>query len=83
MTALHLPAQVHPMSDPKYTDDQIVSVITKALREQNVKAIPGLIAVLALQNPERAEGIRRVILVGLDIAASTEPANTVPDRSPE
>jgi hypothetical protein len=52
-----------------YTDDQIVTGIEKALGKQDVNAIPGLIALLALQNPERAESIRQTILLGLSIAA--------------
>jgi hypothetical protein len=53
------------MSEPEYSEDQIVSGIESALRKHDVHAIPGLIALLALQNPRRAE----TILFGLRIAA--------------
>lgn len=52
----------------EYTDDQIVTAIESALRKRDVEAIPGLIALLALQNPDRAETIRQTILFGLSLA---------------
>ena len=61
-------AQVPPPRT--YTDDQIQAAITKALKAQDVKAIPGLIALLALQNPTLAEQIRQMILMGLSIATN-------------
>jgi hypothetical protein len=58
------------MSDrPTYTDAQIEKGIGLALERQDVNAVPGLIALLALQNPHRAEQIRETILFGLKIAA--------------
>lgn len=61
------------MSDAerKYTDAQIEGGIRLALSRQDVKAIPGLIALLALQNPDRAEAIRQTILFGLSLAAAS------------
>jgi hypothetical protein len=56
-----------------YTDEQIVKGIEKALAVQDVKAVPGLIALLALQNSQRAESIRQTILLGLEIAAHAKP----------
>lgn len=53
---------------PEFTDEQIEAGITKALAQQNVKVIPALIALLALQNPERAHNVRQTILLGLSIA---------------
>lgn len=37
----------------------------KALEEHNVTAVASLIALLALQNPERAETIRQTLLSAL------------------
>lgn len=54
----------------RYTDAQIESAIESALAKQNVAVIPGLIAVLAMQNPERADVVRRTILLGLSVATS-------------
>lgn len=59
------------MSD--YTDAQIETAIARALEKQDVKAVPGLIALLAPQNPERAEHLRQLILVGLSIASKGAP----------
>lgn len=52
-----------------YTDAQIEDAITAALREHDVEAVAGLIAVLALQNPNRAEEIRQTLLAGARLAA--------------
>jgi hypothetical protein len=61
------------MTAREFSDEQIESAIGEALAEQNVNVIPGLIAVLALQNPERAEHIRQTILLGLNVAMSAPP----------
>ena len=52
-----------------YTDEQIESGILRALKAQDINAIPGMIALLALQNPARAEAVRQTILLGLSIAS--------------
>jgi len=57
---------------PEYTDAQIERAIRLALEKQDVNAIPGLIRLLALQNPRRADMVRQTILYGLNIAASRE-----------
>lgn len=54
---------------PEFTDDQIERGVHLALEKQDIKAIPGLIALLALQNPRRADMVRQTILYGLDLAA--------------
>lgn len=54
---------------PEFTDDQIERGIRLALERQDVKAIPGLITLLAIQNPRRADAVRQTILYGLDLAA--------------
>ena len=56
-------------AEPQYTDEQIETAIRLALTKQAVEAIPGLITLLALQNPKRAEQVRQTILSGLLIAA--------------
>lgn len=64
------------MPEPEFTDAQIEAGITAALAEQNVAVVPGLIALLALQNPARAEVVRQTILFGLSLVASTEGSET-------
>lgn len=54
---------------PEFTDDQIERGIRLALGKQDIKAVPGLIALLAIQNPRRADMVRQTILYGLDLAA--------------
>jgi hypothetical protein len=61
------------MTNQRYTDAQIEKGIHDALQAQNVEAVASLIALLALQNPHRADAIRRTILHGLSIAQSTVP----------
>jgi len=58
-----------PRSDqtPKYTDEQIEAGVLEALVERNFEAVGGLIAMLALQNPRRADDVRRTILYGLKV----------------
>lgn len=55
---------------PEYTDEQIEAAIRSALAKQDIDAVPGLIALLALQNPHRAEEVRQTILFGLRIASA-------------
>lgn len=57
------------MPEPEYTDEQIEEAIALALHKQDVKAVPGLLALLALQNPERADYLRNLMLFGLSVAA--------------
>lgn len=56
---------------PEFTDEQIERGIHHALMGQDIEVIPGLIALLALQNPKRADEIRTTILLGLAIASRT------------
>ena len=56
---------------PEFTDEQIEQGIQKALHEQNVAVIPSLIALLATQNPHRADDILTTIKAGLALAAAT------------
>jgi len=57
---------------PEFTDAQIEQGIHRALAKQDIHAVPGLIALLALQNPHRAEEVRQTILFGLSLAAKRE-----------
>lgn len=63
---------------PEFSDAQIESAITSALAKQDINAVPGLITLLALQNPHRADMIRQTILYGLSIAANTQPSEPEP-----
>lgn len=54
---------------PEFTDDQIERGIRLAIEKRGINAIPGLITLLALQNPRRADIVRQTILYGLDLAA--------------
>lgn len=56
---------------PEFTDAQIVESIHAALREGKVEVVGSLIAVLAVQNPRRAERIRDSLLAASRIAASS------------
>ncbi len=53
----------------EYTDDQIETAIMSALQKHDNEAVVGLLMLLALQNPHRAEIIRDTILLGLALAA--------------
>lgn len=46
------------MSAPEFTPDQIEHGIACAVKERNFEVIPGLVKLLAVQDPERA---RRVL----------------------
>ncbi len=54
----------------EFTDEQIEQGIASALAEQNIAVVPSLIALLAAQNPERAELVRQTILLGLSLATN-------------
>lgn len=54
---------------PEFSDSQIEAAIQSALAKQDVDAVPGLLTLLALQNPSRADMIRQTILYGLSIAS--------------
>lgn len=60
------------MAEQEYTPAEIERAIESALRQQKVEAIPGLIALLALQDPARAESVRQMILAGLRVAQSLD-----------
>lgn len=53
---------------PEFTDEQIVEGIRAALRAADVEAVGGLLTLLALQNPRRAEEVRKLMLAGIKIA---------------
>jgi hypothetical protein len=47
----------------EFTDDQILTAIGDALRESNIAVVPGLIRLLALQNPDAAQTVMDAIVV--------------------
>lgn len=56
------------MTVHEFTPAQIEAGIHSALAKQDIDAVPGLIALLALQDPHRADMIRQTILYGLSVA---------------
>lgn len=60
------------MTGHEFTPDQIVDAIVHALHEHDVKAVPGLIKLLALQDPRRAQDVLDTIKAGLAIARGDE-----------
>lgn len=52
----------------EFTADQIADAISKALREHEVTVIPGLIKLLALKDPTRAQAIYDTIQLGIAIS---------------
>lgn len=53
----------------EFTDEQVEQAVHVALKEHDVKVIPGLLHILAAQNPQRAQEILDEITLGLDVAA--------------
>lgn len=51
------------------TPDQIVDAIIGALRDREFHIVPGLLRLLATQDPHRAERLLDTMLGGLEIAA--------------
>jgi len=51
-----------------YTADQIIEGITKALQGHDVEAVPGLIRLLAIKDPHRAQKVMDTIELGIFIA---------------
>lgn len=49
--------------------EDYTKAITKALENQDVKAVPGLLALMAIRYPREAEELRQTLLLGLTIAA--------------
>ena len=43
------------MTEPEFTDDQICDAIADALKEKNFKVVTGLMHLLAIQSPHKAE----------------------------
>jgi hypothetical protein len=54
---------------PEFTDEQILTTIGSALRKRDIEAIPGLLAVLTVQNPRLAETVRDGILIAAKAAS--------------
>lgn len=74
------------MADHEFTPDQIEHGIACAVKERLFDVIPGLLELLAVQDPARAQAVldalRGKATITVDLAASREdPAVTPPDRS--
>lgn len=50
-----------------YTDAQIIAAVGAAIRAGDIEVVPGLIALLALQNPREAELLLDSIQVALKL----------------
>lgn len=60
------------MSEPEFTDDQIIEGIRMAIAERDFEMVPNLIRVLALQAPKKAELIMAALKLA-SVANRTEP----------
>ncbi len=53
------------MTAREFTDDQIVDAVTQAIADRRFDLVEGLVALLALQNPTRAQEVLTTIRAGL------------------
>lgn len=60
------------MTGHQYTPDQIVDAIVKALHDGEVTAVPGLIGLLALQDPQRAQDVYDTLQAGIALGRGDE-----------
>ena len=51
----------------EYSDAQIIAAIAAAIRESDIPAVGSLLAMLAAQNPDEADFLRRSMLAGLEL----------------
>lgn len=58
----------------EFTPDQIVQGIESALHDHEVAVVPGLIRLLAVQDPARAEALLDTIELGIAISRAAEGA---------
>lgn len=56
----------------EFTSDQIVQGIESALHDHEVTVVPGLIRLLAVQDPARAEAVLDTINLGIAISRAAE-----------
>jgi hypothetical protein len=56
-----------------FTADEIADAVAKAIHDHEFTVIPGLIRLLALNDPQRAQDILDTIELGLAIGAAHEP----------
>ena len=57
-----------------YSADDIAAAIASAIRDRELEAVPGLIALLALRDPRRAEVVLECIKAVLDLAKTPDCA---------
>ncbi|MFD5089378.1 hypothetical protein ACFWMR_02165 [Amycolatopsis thailandensis] len=60
------------MTEPEFTADQIVDGIHCALADGEVAVVPGLLKLLAVQDPGRAEHLLNTIEAGLALARNPD-----------
>lgn len=56
----------------EFTPDQIVAGITSALHEGDVTVVPGLIRLLAVKDPHRAQAVLDTIELGIAMSRTAE-----------
>lgn len=61
------------MTVHEYTPDQITETIANAIRDREFDVVPGLIRLLALQDPGRAQEVLDTIQAGQIIAKAAQP----------
>jgi len=57
----------------EFTSDQITETIATAIRERDFEVVPGLVRLLALQDPNRAQEVLDTIQAGQIIAKAARP----------
>lgn len=71
------------MAEREYTDAEIQRAILVAVSRNDMQVVPGLITLLALQNPSRAETVRQTMLLGLELTSTPwtrHPLGMWPDQ---
>lgn len=61
------------MTTHEFTSDQITESIANAIRDRDLEVVPGLIRLLALQDPGRAQLILDTVELARIIAAASQP----------
>jgi hypothetical protein len=60
------------MTSHEFTSDQITETIAHAIRERDFEVVPGLIRLLAVQDPGRAQDVLDTVEVARTIAKARQ-----------
>lgn len=61
------------MTAHEFTSDQITETIANAIRDRDLEVVPGLIRLLAIQDPGRAQEVLDTIQAAQIIAKASQP----------